>query len=841
MPSLVLVESEEKAKSLHDQSDGTFETLVLRSLPVKISHDAKDAGLHTGLSGFHFAGVEEEKELLGTLLSYLDHDIYLALDSDRIGEFRSWMIACFLYSSGAENVKRIHISGFTQQEIAESFRRPCPVQGEIGVSLYIRSLFNSCLTGHLHRLLGTGSGPGGLQLQHQTLTILFLLQERETEIASFPSPVKWRISVRLALPKGDFSVVLKEADGLSVDGLLGNVDQVKKAVALFGGRSFWVNNPLESDFALEPPQPYLLSPLLHDGFVKLSMGPLQVMHVLKKLYSGVEIDGKCAGLITAPFSHVPVDHGISLKRIRQEVEAVFGKENLVERTVEEGCILPLIQERQGFDLTQCVSRDEEQLYELIRCRALASQMGQARGRSLEAEFAAGSCLFHGKKSLLMEKGFLAALPGGCDGELLQNKSLPELESGQKFLAKQILPEQISTGLVENYTITTLLDDLLDFSPPVESPVIVMLQDMIDKGYVSLDAEGGFHCQANTAKVVAIMERVFPKMKGINLSAYFEQTVAEVVSGRKPFDFAMKQFDQNCAMQGVSLVKAQRPNVTPLVPLRTQRSKNIIKSAMPEPAQPLQSEEAEIELDEALQPEALPVEEEAAVESAGQVEEAEQENVKEDDAENALEVEDEGPGKTAEVHADVLPEEPVEESAGKTAPVEEPAVSGTMDIRECPQCGRPLLLKNDRYGQYWACSGYPACRHTESFGTLEEKLDRICPLCEKGSIKIERTPTGKKMYACSGRDCEFMAWSMPHSISCPDCSSPFLVEKKLNDGSVVLRCPQAGCNYQQPLHSGEGDEPVAEETPVKKKKILVRRKKGSSDSGKTRKVVVRRKK
>ena len=32
---------------------------------------------------------------------------------------------------------------------------------------------------------------------------------------------------------------------------------------------------------------------------------------------------------------------------------------------------------------------------------------------------------------------------------------------------------------------------------------------------------------------------------------------------------------------------------------------------------------------------------------------------------------------------------------------------------CPVCGAPMQLRNGRYGQFWGCSTFPRCRHTEN--------------------------------------------------------------------------------------------------------------------------------
>ena len=37
------------------------------------------------------------------------------------------------------------------------------------------------------------------------------------------------------------------------------------------------------------------------------------------------------------------------------------------------------------------------------------------------------------------------------------------------------------------------------------------------------------------------------------------------------------------------------------------------------------------------------------------------------------------------------------------------------IRLCPDCGQPLKKRNGRFGEFWGCSAYPKCKHTENIG------------------------------------------------------------------------------------------------------------------------------
>ena len=36
-----------------------------------------------------------------------------------------------------------------------------------------------------------------------------------------------------------------------------------------------------------------------------------------------------------------------------------------------------------------------------------------------------------------------------------------------------------------------------------------------------------------------------------------------------------------------------------------------------------------------------------------------------------------------------------------------------EIRICPDCGQPMKKRNGRFGEFWGCSGYSRCKHTEN--------------------------------------------------------------------------------------------------------------------------------
>jgi DNA topoisomerase-1 len=119
---------------------------------------------------------------------------------------------------------------------------------------------------------------------------------------------------------------------------------------------------------------------------------------------------------------------------------------------------------------------------------------------------------------------------------------------------------------------------------------------------------------------------------------------------------------------------------------------------------------------------------------------------------------------------------------------------------CPQCGKNLVRKFGRFGEFVACSGYPECKYVKQ-NTIGVK----CPKCSEGDLIERRSRQGRTFYGCNQYPkCDFVAWGKPIASACPECSSPYLIEKHLKSGSWAA-CPNKECGYKRPL---EKEAPVA---------------------------------
>ena len=102
---------------------------------------------------------------------------------------------------------------------------------------------------------------------------------------------------------------------------------------------------------------------------------------------------------------------------------------------------------------------------------------------------------------------------------------------------------------------------------------------------------------------------------------------------------------------------------------------------------------------------------------------------------------------------------------------------------CPLCGKPLVIRKGKYGEFTACSNYPECKYIKK-EIKEQKEICKCPNCE-GMIVERKTRKGKIFYGCNNfPKCKTAFWDKPIGKMCPECGS-ILLEKK--DGIACSSC------------------------------------------------------
>lgn len=110
---------------------------------------------------------------------------------------------------------------------------------------------------------------------------------------------------------------------------------------------------------------------------------------------------------------------------------------------------------------------------------------------------------------------------------------------------------------------------------------------------------------------------------------------------------------------------------------------------------------------------------------------------------------------------------------------------------CEKCGRKMVIKVGRYGNFLACPGYPECKNTKP---LVYKTTAKCPECG-GDVIEKKTKKGTSFFGCSNYpNCNFMTWDAPSDEVCPKCGKS-LFRRRGN----VLYCPDTeGCGFTKPV-------------------------------------------
>lgn len=133
-------------------------------------------------------------------------------------------------------------------------------------------------------------------------------------------------------------------------------------------------------------------------------------------------------------------------------------------------------------------------------------------------------------------------------------------------------------------------------------------------------------------------------------------------------------------------------------------------------------------------------------------------------------------------------------SAQNAEFKDAELSGENSV--CEKCGKPMVQKFGRNGVFLACSGYPKCKNAKSLGGQKERkvVDGVkCPEC--GGEIVERMSRRGKFYGCGNYPkCKFISNYKLVDEKCEECSNAYLVIKELKKGTF-LECPKCKAKKQ----------------------------------------------
>ena len=811
---LVIVESPAKAKTIQkylgkgytvEASLGHVKDLPKSTLGVDIDNDFETEYIV-------IPGKEKVVAKLKKMASGVD-TIYLAPDPDREGEAIAAHLADELGDgakkkkkkkdeNGNERIRRVTFNEITQRAVREAFERPRDIDQNLVDAQQARRV--------LDRLVGYQVSPllwdkvrRGLSAGRVQTVALRLIVEREREIKAFEKKEYWTIDAHLAGPKPpafDARFLGKGDEKIEIP----NEEESKKITSAIEKADWVVRTVEKKERRRNATPPFTTSKLQQDSSRKLRFSVKRTMMIAQRLYEGVELGEEgLVGLITYMRTDSTRVAPEALTEVREYIGSNYGPQYLPEspNTYKEKkeaqaaheAIRPTSAMRHPDQVKQYLKEDEFKVYKLIWQRFVASQINPAvfdqTTVDIDAKSGNETFWFRVTGSVLKFDGFLRVYEESKEGkdeedEELKHK-LPALEAGQKLTLRSLNPEQHFTEPPPRYNEASLVKELEERGIGRPSTYSAILSTIQERQYVN--KVGGKFIPTEIGLVVTdLLVENFRDIFDVQYTARLEEELDEIEEGKEGWTDALaefyKKFEKDLRYAQKHMENIKRMEKPTDEKCERCGSPLVIKWGKHGSFYACSSYDKEDPNSCTFtkeNPINLPDLDSADMQETGAAEEY---------CENCGRVMVLKRGRFGQFMActgypDCKTTRRLDQ--GKKVP----------DIpldEKCPKCGRNLMIRHGRYGEFTSCSGYPDCKYVK-----QNFIGVKCPLCEDGELVEKRARKGNTFYGCGNYPkCKFTSANKPIAEKCPKCSNPNLVEKYLKSGPVIA-CPNKECDYERP--------------------------------------------
>jgi DNA topoisomerase-1 len=644
----------------------------------------------------------------------------------------------------------------------------------------------------------------GLSAGRVQTVALRLIVEREREIRAFIKREYWTIDVQLNAKKPPVLVArFTKKDDQAIE--IGEEAAAKSLVDQIDGAKYIVHSVTTKEKKRNPVAPFITSTLQQESARKLRFSVKRTMMLAQRLYEGVELGAEgSVGLITYMRTDSTRVSADALEEVRGLIAERFGPQfrpespNVYKSKKEaqdaHEAVRPSSALRTPEDLAPYLQEDEMKLYRLIWMRFVASQMMPAVFDQTTIDVAAkgkdgATYMFRATGSVPKFKGFLEVYEEGKDqkdedDEELKHR-LPVVQQGEELKFKSIEPEQHFTEPPPRFNEATLVKELESDGVGRPSTYASILSTIQEREYVKKD--GGKFVPTELGMVVTdLLLESFQNLFDVKYTARMEAELDEIEEGKVDWRAAMSEFYERFEKD---LALAER-NMTDIK--RMEKPTDLVCDKCGKPMVIKWGRHGSFIACTGY-PECTNTRELAV-----DLPDIDKADLTEQDAEEYCENCGRPmvlkKGRFGQFYAcSGYPDCKTTKQIGG-----EQKKSDVPLDEKCPQCSSNLVLKHGRFGEFTACSNYPKCKFVK-----QKTIGVPCPNCSQGDVVERRSKRGKTFYGCSRYpDCDFVAWGKPMAEKCPDCGSSYLIEKWLKAGPVA-QCPNGECKYKRPLPQAEG--------------------------------------
>jgi DNA topoisomerase I len=855
---LIIVESPAKAKTIEKYLDKqyTVKSSVghIRDLPEKrFGIDVKN--------GFkmEFEIIKGKEKVIDDLKkSAAKADaIYIATDPDREGEAIGWHIKELLDKQKKENVYRVLFYEITKKSVQKALENPGQIDmHKVDAQMTRRILdrlvgyeLSPLLSKRLRRRSNTFLSAGRVQS-----VALKLIVDREEEIRKFIIEEYWSILADFKT-KDDkiFQAKLFSIDQQKIDNKnfkLPSKEYVDSLIKELKKSSYKVSDISTKRIARKPIAPFITSKLQQDAFSKLGFSSQKTMMTAQNLYEGVDLDtGDRVGLIT----YMRTDSTRISKEAENEakgyIQEKYGSNYLpdkprkykVAKAAQEAheAIRPTSIYRTPKEVEKFLTKDQFKLYELIWSRFIASQMADAKVDQTTVDIKGDQkYIFRATSSKLVFDGYLAAYkediidPDDQKDNKDEHTELPDLKNNQPLDLSEITQKQHFTEPPPRYTEGSLVKALDEKGIGRPSTYAAIMNKIKSRDYVIVEKRKFVPTDLGII-VTKMLVDSFPKLLNEKFTADMENELDQIEDGEIEWKKLMTDFYEKFQER---LENAKTNMKIPIeetdficekcgakMVIKWGQGKRFLSCSK----YPDCTNAKNFEYDEETR-------------QLKFIENIETDIVCEKCGKKMLIKK----GRFGEFLAcSGYPDCKNTKNMEKEQPESSSTETETGDDKKCPECGKEMVLKKGRFGEFLACSDYPDCKTTISLKNKNaqkkyetKESDEVCEKC--GKKMLIKQSKGSEFLACSGYpkcknikpipldikcpkencggdlvqkrgrnrkffwgctkypDCNYATWFKPVNMKCPDCGHSFLVTKYSKEKGNYIACPNEDCSYTQ---------------------------------------------
>ena len=719
---LVIVESPTKQKTISKilgsdfivrSSFGHVRDLPQHDMGVDIEHGFTPT----------YEPVERAKKMLKelTTLAKAAPEIYLATDPDREGEAIAWHLIELL-KLPAERYQRIFFHEITPTAIKESFSHARKIDENLVNAQQARRVLDRIVGYKLSPLLWKKITRGLSAGRVQSVAVR-LLAERAKEIADFKEQPYWTMQAQFEKPgtAPSFWARVTKYQGKNVEQtktykLFAEDYKVKNTVFDAPEKLAPVSDLLrkgpntvlkveKKEVKQHPKPPFITSTLQQDAYNKLGFSSQKTMQTAQHLYEGIEVEGQTIGLIT----YMRTDSFNVSKLLQEQTKKFIGqkygeqfvpaKPNIFKSKVmgaqeAHEAIHPTDVRRTPQNLKPFLTADQYKLYELIWLRFVASQMTDAVFNTVSIDIAAQSekdCVLRATGRTIKFPGYLSIYKDEDETQNEEGNSalLPMLAEGDELKLVEIKTKDHKTTPPPYYNEASLIKTLEKHGIGRPSTYAPTIKTIIDRKYIARQPKSNKLVATDLGITVTdSLKGFFKEIMDLSYTAGVEEKLDKIAEGDQKWVELMASFYQNFAKDLDAADKGmQRPAAKETDEKCPICGKMMLKKRS--------------RFGEYL----------------------------------------------------VCSDDTCKGKINLTSTGEKVQPEKTNEV--CDKCGKPMVIRMGRRGKFLACSGYPACKNTFSLDAQGNKVastgpivtDRLCEKC--GKPMVLRTSKRGEFLGCSG--------------------------------------------------------------------------------------------